>query len=152
MIASTSSPRALVDTNVVVYAYDVNEPNKHEIARALLRRLSDEGRLIFSAQVFNEFGSVMMSRKRKNPFGPDEIAVILRELEATGEVVPITASATFRSLAAMPRHGLSFWDALIWSAAAENEVAVIYSEDFQAGRDIERVLFVNPFLPEPSPT
>lgn len=45
MIASTGSPRALVDTNVVVHAYDVDAPGKHDIARALLRRLSDEGRL-----------------------------------------------------------------------------------------------------------
>lgn len=151
MTASTSRPLALVDTNVVVYAYDVDAPGKHEIARALLRRLSDEGRLVFSAQVFNEFCSVMMSPKRKKALRPDEIAMILHELEATGEVVPITASATFRGLAAMPRHGLSFWDALIWAAAAEHQITVIYSEDFQAGRDIEGVLFVNPFLPEPSP-
>ena len=26
MIASTGSPRALVDTNIVVYAYDLDEP------------------------------------------------------------------------------------------------------------------------------
>jgi predicted nucleic acid-binding protein len=45
----------------------------------------------------------------------------------------------------MPRHGLSFWDALIWSAAVENNVAVIYTEDFQDGRVVEGVRFVNPF-------
>ncbi len=65
MTASTGSPRALVDTNVVVYAYDVDEPRKHDLARGLLKRLSDEGRLVFSAQVFNEFGSAMMGPKRK---------------------------------------------------------------------------------------
>lgn len=51
MTDSTSSSRALVDINVVVYAYDLDEPRKHEIARELLERLSDEGRLVFSAQV-----------------------------------------------------------------------------------------------------
>ena len=45
----------------------------------------------------------------------------------------------------MPRHGLSFWDALIWSAAVENNVTVIYTEDFQDGRVVEGVRFVNPF-------
>ena len=112
MTDSTSSPRALVDTNVVVYAYDLDEPRKHDIARELLKRLSDEGRLVFSAQVFNESCSAMMRPKREKPLRPDEIAVILRELEATGDVVPITSSMTFRGLDAMPRHGLSFWDAL----------------------------------------
>ena len=45
----------------------------------------------------------------------------------------------------MPRHGLSFWDELIWSAAVENEVALIYTEDFQDGRVVEGVRFVKPF-------
>ena len=45
----------------------------------------------------------------------------------------------------MPRHGLSFWDALIWSAAVECSVGIIYSEDFQDGRELEGVRFVNPF-------
>jgi predicted nucleic acid-binding protein len=85
-------------------------------------------------------------------YRPDEIAIILRELEATGEVVPITTSVIFRGLDAMPRHGLSFWDALIWAAAAENGVEVIYTEDSQDGRNVEGVLFINPFLPESSTT
>ena len=106
MIALTSS-LALVDTNVVVYAYDSDEPSKHQIAREVLEDLSNEGRLIFSTQVFNEFSSVMMRPKRKRPLTPDEIVVILHELEATGEVVLIAPSMTFRALDAMPRHGLS---------------------------------------------
>ncbi len=151
MTASTNSPRALVDTNVVVYAYDVDEPLKHDRARRLLKMLSDDRRLAFSAQVFNEFCSAMMKPNRKKPLRPDEIAVILRELETTGEVVPITTSMTFRALDAMPRHGLSFWDALIWAAAANDGIEVIDTEDFQDGRDIEGVRFVNPFLTESSP-
>jgi predicted nucleic acid-binding protein len=152
MTASTSSPRALVDTNVVVYAYDLDDLQKHDLARGLLKRLSDEGRLVFSTQVFNEFGSVMMGAKRKKPLPPDEVAVILRELEATGEVVPITTALTFRALDAMPRHGLSFWDALIWAAAAENAIGMIDTEDFQDGHNIEGVLFTNPFrLDSPGP-
>jgi predicted nucleic acid-binding protein len=151
MTASTNRPRALVDTDVVVYAYDLDEPLKHERARELLRTLSDDHRLVFSAQVFNEFCSAMMKPSRKRPLRPDEIAEILRELEATGQVVPIVASMTFRALEAMPRHGLSFWDALIWAAAADNGIDVIYTEDFQDGRVIEGVRFVNPFLSGPAP-
>jgi hypothetical protein len=45
MTASTNSPRALVDTNIVVYAYDLDEPLKHDRARELLKTLSDDHRL-----------------------------------------------------------------------------------------------------------
>ncbi len=145
MTASTGSPRALVDTNVVVYAYDLDDPRKHTIARELIEHLSNQGRLVFSTQVFNEFCWALMRPKRKTTLSSDQLAVILRELAATGEVVPIIPTLTLRALDAMPRHGLSFWDALIWSAAVENRVATIYTEDFQDGREVEGVLFVNPF-------
>jgi len=145
MTASSDSQRALVDTNVVVYAYDLDDPWKHSIAHALIEQLSNQGRLVWSTQVFNEFCSAMMRPKRKTKLSPDELTVILRELSATGEIIPITPALTFRALEAMPRHGLSFWDALIWSAAVENRVAIIYTEDFQDGREVERVRFVNPF-------
>ena len=88
----------------------------------------------------------MMRPKRKRPLSPVELVVILSEISATGELIPVTLSLTFRALDAMPRHSLSFWDALIWSAAVENGVAIIYSEDFQDGRELEGVRFVNPFV------
>ena len=96
MIASTDSQIALVDTNIVVYAYDLDDPRKHTIARELIEQLSNQGRLVWSTQVFNEFCSVMMRPKRKKTLSPDELAVILRELSATGEVMPITPALTFR--------------------------------------------------------
>ena len=49
---------------VVVYAYDAEDPAKHQRARELLRRLSDARCLVFSAQVLNEFCSVMMRPNR----------------------------------------------------------------------------------------
>jgi predicted nucleic acid-binding protein len=40
---------------------------------------------------------------------------------------------------------LSFWDALIWVAAKTHGIPRIYTEDFQHGRVLEGVKFVNPF-------
>jgi predicted nucleic acid-binding protein len=145
MTASTASRGALVDTNILVYAYDVDDSAKHSTARELLERLSNEGRLVFSAEVFNEFCSVMMRPGRVNRLGPAELMVLLRRLEATGRVVPVTAALTFHALDAMPKHSLSFWDALIWAAAAEDGAELVYSEDFQSGREIDGVRFVDPF-------
>jgi predicted nucleic acid-binding protein len=54
MIASTDSQIALVDTNIVVYAYDLDDPRKHTIARELIEQLSNQGRLVWSTQVFRD--------------------------------------------------------------------------------------------------
>jgi predicted nucleic acid-binding protein len=151
MTASTDSARALVDTNILVYAYDLDDPVKHGVAQALIEQLSIQGRLLFSVQVCNEFCSVMMRPNRTTRYSPTELTDVLSELAAIGDVVPISARTTLRALAAMPKHGLSFWDALIWAAAAENGAAMIYTEDFQDGRDVDGVRFVNPFLIPQSP-
>ena len=146
MTGSAEEPRSLVDTNIVIYAHDHGDPSKQAIALELLERLSDRGRLVLSAQVLNEFCSVMMRPNRATRLTPEQALTIIRELEAIGDVVPVTAAMTSRALAAMQPHSLSFWDALIWAAAVENGIPVIYTEDYQAGREVEGVRFINPFL------
>jgi predicted nucleic acid-binding protein len=61
----------------------------------------------------------------------------------------LTRATTLRALEAIPRHGLSFWDALNWAAAKENGIPEVYTEDFQHGREIEGVRIVNPFVGSP---
>jgi len=146
MTGAVDNAPALTDTNIVVYAYDPEDAPRHQRAIELLESLSDAGCLVLSAQVLNEFCSVMMRPKRPTPLTPEEVLEIIRDLVATADVVPITSVITLRALEAMPRHGFSFWDALIWAAAAENGIPTVYSEDFQHGREIESVRFVNPFL------
>lgn len=146
MTASPIDQSALVDTNIVVYAYDPNEADKHERARGLLIELSNAGWLVFSAQVLNEFCSVMLRKGRPSPLPPDQIAAILRRLVATGRVLPMTEGITLTALDGVSRHGLSFWDALIWAAAKVNGIALVYTEDFQSAPEIEGVRFESPFI------
>ena len=61
----------------------------------------------------------------------------------------MTLFETLRALEAVSPHGFSFWDALIWAAAKENGISVVYTEDFQHGREIEGVRIINPFLANP---
>jgi predicted nucleic acid-binding protein len=146
MIDSIDEQRALVDTNVVVYAYDVREAVRHIRAQELLSKLSVSGRLVFSVQVLNEFSSVLLRPGGIAALPPDQVADRIRNLAATGEVVPLTASMTLLALDAVAQYGLSFWDGLIWAAARENGVPLVYTEDFQHGRVVEGIHFVNPFL------
>jgi hypothetical protein len=57
MATSGETGIALVDTNIVLYAYDHQAEDKHRIARDLLERPAAENRLIFSAQVLNELAA-----------------------------------------------------------------------------------------------
>ncbi len=139
---------ALVDTNVVIYAHDPSDQVKHPAARQLLRRLSDEGRLSYSAQVLNEFCSRMMRANRPPSLGPEEVRVILGDLRATGEAYPVSAETASQALDAVIAYGMSFWDAVLWATARENGVALIYTEDLPSMPEIEGVSYVNPFALE----
>lgn len=46
---------------------------------------------------------------------------------------------------AVDHHGLSFWDAMLWATASRAGCLLLLSEDFQDGRRLGDVLFVNPF-------
>jgi predicted nucleic acid-binding protein len=49
------------------------------------------------------------------------------------------------ALDAVRDHKLSFWDAMLWATAARAGVTHLFSEDFQDGRVLGPVRFVNPF-------
>lgn len=51
----TDSERILVDTNILVYAFDPSDPAKHRIAAGWIIRLLREDRLTLSVQTLNEF-------------------------------------------------------------------------------------------------
>jgi predicted nucleic acid-binding protein len=141
-----STAKALVDTNVLIYAHDFREPDKQARAQHLLDELEDARTGVFSAQVLNEFYATITRPTRPGRLSPDEAAQIIRDLAAAWEVLPVTVAVTLRALDAMPQHGFSFWDALIWATAKEGNVEVVCTEDFQHGREVEGVKFINPFL------
>jgi len=138
---------ALVDTNIAaVYAYDPAEPQKRSRSQELLRELSQSEKLFLSVQVLNEFAAVLLRRGRAGKSDVD-ILEVTRELSSLGTVLPLTATMTWLALQAVEEHNLSFWDALIWATARVHGLSRVYSEDFQHGRILDGVQFINPFLP-----
>ncbi|HEX8201233.1 MAG TPA: PIN domain-containing protein [Isosphaeraceae bacterium] len=135
----------MVDTNVLIYASDPVAGDKRTRAADLIRTLSEDGELAVSVQVLNEFYNVSTRPNKPPALTHEDAKQIVQDLAEVSDVLPLTSAVTFRALDAIPRHGLSFWDALIWAAARENGVAVIYTEDFQHGRDVDGVRFLNPF-------
>jgi predicted nucleic acid-binding protein len=155
--ASTSSSAAgasIVDTNVLLYAQDRHDPAKRAAAERLVADLLHAGRLHLTAQVLNEFYWNATRTRKKRPvplLTQPEAATLVRHWCGVVPVLAIGPATTLSALAGVEMHGLSFWDALIWATAKMNGVPTIYTEDFQHGREVEGVRFINPFLPPPVP-
>jgi predicted nucleic acid-binding protein len=136
---------ALIDSNVFIYAFDPADPVKHERAIELIEEVTRDGDLVLSAQVLNEVAWTLLRRGAKLGLGPREVRQIVEEIAQSALVVPVTPELTFTTLTVALAHGLSFWDGLIWAAARQHRVAIIYTEDFQNDREVEGVRFVDPF-------
>ncbi len=135
------SARSFFDTNVLVYADDENEPVKQRLSRDLWAEHRRGGTGVVSLQVLQEY-FVTVTRKLKVDASTAHRRVeILAEFDvAAPQVSDILAAIDLHRL-----HGFSFWDALILRAAKESGCRVLFSEDFQAGREIDGIAIVNPF-------
>ncbi|MFN3690655.1 MAG: PIN domain-containing protein [Fimbriimonadales bacterium] len=136
---------AMADSNIFVYSHDLSAGEKREVAKKLLRTLSDEGRLVVTVQIVHEFCAVMMRKRRQGLVQFDSVRELAEELMATATVLPLTSSITRRALYGVERYQLAFWDALIWAAAREYGIPTLYTEDFTPGATLEGVAIINPF-------
>lgn len=134
----------LIDTNVLVYAYDLDEPEKRARARGTLARIVDAGLGRLSVQVLGEFVSTV-TRKLKRPLPLGEAATQVDLLARTWPVLPVTPIIVFEALRGARDHRLNYWDAQVWATARLNQIGLVLSEDFSDGRTLEGVTFQNPF-------
>jgi predicted nucleic acid-binding protein len=136
--------RILVDTNVLVYAYDRTEPEKQSQARVVLDRIARVELGAISTQVLAEF-FVTVTRKLAVPLTVSEAYERVSNYLQSWPVMDMTAIAVLEAIRGVRDHQLNFWDAQIWAIARLNQIAVVFSEDFSDGQVIEGVRFVDPF-------
>ncbi len=135
------------DTNVLVYAYDRDEPTKRTRARQIMSELGRSGDLGLSTQVLKEFYSVTTGRLRR-PLTPEQASRAVAALAEYPVVVEDTALIR-RAIALSQNADLAFWDALIVAAARRAKARILYTEDLQHGRDFDGLRVENPFREQP---
>ena len=138
------SGRTFVDTNVLIYAHDLDAGPKHEIASARLLELWASRQGFISAQVLQEF-YVNVTRKIARPISRKVARDVLKAYApwCSGNLRP---EDIVKASALEERHRISFWDALIVVSAVLGGAARILSEDLNSGQLIEGVVVENPFV------
>lgn len=140
-------PKCFVDTNVLVYARDASEPAKQPEAERWLRLLwaTRSGRV--SSQVLNEYYAVVTEKLRPG-LSRDEARADVRNLMAWSPV-PTDGLVVGGAWTVQDRYGLSWWDALVVSAAQVAGCAWLLTEDLQHGQAFDGVTVADPFLTGP---
>jgi predicted nucleic acid-binding protein len=133
-----------LDANLLVYFVDRGAGDRHEQALELVRRASHTD-CVLTLQSLGEFFHVAT---RKGKVAPADAAAVVQSFCATFTVVAAGREVLDGALSAVLQHGLSFWDAMLWSTVEQAGCELLLSEDFQDGRRLGRVTFVNPFTPD----
>jgi predicted nucleic acid-binding protein len=133
-----------IDSNVVVYAYDVHNPIKQAKAASLLREGLGSGRAVISAQVLGEF-FVTVTRKIRQPLSDEQALRVMRVITAV-PVVHIDHPLVYRAVAHHQQHRIAYWDGLIIAAAERAGCGRVMTEDLSHGQRYGAVIAENPFL------
>jgi predicted nucleic acid-binding protein len=137
--------RISLDTNILIYAADEDAGDKRPLAQEIVQRAAATKRCVLALQVLAEFYNVASRRRSGSVKEPE---VLIADWRRLFPVVAATENTLDEAINAVKQHGLAFWDAMLWASAKQAGCAVLLSEDFQDGRRLGPVTFVNPFDPK----
>jgi predicted nucleic acid-binding protein len=136
--------KIFVDTNILIYAHDLDAGAKHDVAISIIEKIWEEKTGIISTQVIQEF-YVNVTRKIPNPITPVLARGIILNY-FSWHIESIEPHTILMASEIEERHVLSFWDSLIIAAACQSNAGKILTEDMNHSQVIEGVLIQNPFL------
>jgi len=135
-----------VDTNILVYFVDCDEPVKRVKAIELINRLIEEdAEAVLLWQVAAEFLNCLRRWEREGRIGRRETLGNLEQVEAMFRYVLPVQAVLWKSLDLSARYSLSHWDSMVLAACIEAGVHTLYSEDFASGSQYDSVTVINPF-------
>jgi len=138
------SDKTFVDTNILVYAHDLDAGIKHEIAREVVSQLWESRLGVLSTQVLQEL-YVTLTKKIPRPLDKSTARRTVKTY-FHWEVVINDPGIILQASEIEESYKISFWDALIVSAAFSKNAVTILTEDLNHGQHVEGILIRNPFV------
>jgi predicted nucleic acid-binding protein len=136
------SDKTFVDTNVLIYAHDVDARARHETAKRVLLELWGGRTGALSMQVLQEF-YINVTRKIAHPISKESARLVIGSYASW--CVQTTHAEISTAFRIEDESRIGFWDALIVAAALKSGAKRILSEDLNAGQKIEGIRIENPF-------
>jgi len=139
------SDKFFIDTNIFVYCFGEQQPDKKVRSLALIADALLTGNGMISWQVMQEFLHVS-TRKFMVPLKPEDAKIYLQKvLHPLCHVFP-DLDLYSSALDIFDKTGYSFYDSLIIAAAERGGCEILYSEDLHTGYQVNGVVVVNPFV------
>lgn len=133
-----------IDTNILIYSFDPDNPSKRKIALDLISKALERGTGVISYQIIQEFLNVA-TRKFAVPLTcKDSQRYLNVVLEPLCEVFSST-ELFHQALEISDQWRFPFYDALVVAAALQADCSLLYSEDMQDNQTIKGLTIRNPF-------
>lgn len=133
--------RIALDTKVLAYAEGVGSAEKQQQSLEFLEA-ADATEVLLPTQVLGELYRVLTGKDRRSPSAAREAVLNWADTFAVADSTWSSFAAAFDLCA---DHGLSVWDALVLSVAAEQKCRILLSEDLQHGFTSHGVTVLNPY-------
>jgi predicted nucleic acid-binding protein len=134
--------KVFVDTNILVYSMDKHDLQKMKKSRSILKKLKKDMHGVLSTQVLQEFYVAATQKLKADPI---MVKDIIRSFE-NFEIITITPAIIENAIDCSILNMISFWDALIVSAAESAKCSQLWTEDLNTGQIIRGVKVVNPLI------
>jgi predicted nucleic acid-binding protein len=135
--------KVFLDTNILIYAFDISAGGKHKVANELLMKLWESGSGVVSTQVLQEF-FVNVTQKIREPLDTGSARDIISDL-LKWDVIVNDGEGILNAIEIQKAYRYSFWDSMIIEAAIRGRCETLLSEDLSDGHMIEGVRIKNPF-------
>ena len=132
--------KIFIDTNILIYGMDRFNPEKQKQSRRKLKTLEKDVKGVISTQVMQEF---YVAATRKLNADPLIVKDIINSF-GRFETVLIQPGIIKEAIDCSIINRLSFWDALIVTAAESAHCEKLWTEDLNSGQVIRGVRIENP--------
>ena len=136
------SDQFFLDTNILIYAIleSPDSLSKKLVARNILSSHSKSA--VISAQILNEFHSVML----RHGVAESTIRIHIQDIASSAEVRPIDIMTIYTAWNIRDEYSLSLWDGFVVASALLAGCGRLYSEDMRDGLVVKETLTItNPF-------
>ena len=134
----------LVDTNIIVYAYEIEESLRKKKALEILEKCwKNEAVLALSNQNLAEFSFVALKKLKLNAKTIKDIVKDISNFESFRKI-NYKRKTILSAIDISEEYKMSFWDSLIAATMIENGILNIYTENSKDFK-IPSLKVINPF-------
>ncbi len=134
----------LIDSNLLVYAYDKSEGKKQQVAERIMKERWLEQDGVLSIQNLAEFYSVV-TKKIALPIPIDKAKQILLDLVDGFQILKYDEGTVINAANNQAIYKIPFWDALIVATMEENSIDTIITENEKDFKKAKWIKTINPF-------